>query len=118
MKEPTQLQKLTKLVIDFRDQRDWGQFHNPKDLAIGLSLEASELLEPFLFKTAESSYQLDDATKSEVKDEIADVLYWLLLMANETNVDLEQALTTKLAKTALKYPVDKAKGNATKYTKL
>jgi dCTP diphosphatase len=114
----TQLQQLTDLIVDFRDQREWGQFHNPKDIAIGLSLEAAEVLEHFLFKTQEESYKLDAQHRSDVQDEVADVFYWLILLAKELDIDLQQALETKLVKTSLKYPVDKAKGNAIKYTEL
>lgn len=108
----TQFDQLTQLLVQFRDQRDWSQFHNPKDLALALSIEASELLEAFLWKSP------DNVPADKIKDEIADVLAYLLLLSHHYNLDLEQALRDKIQKNNLKYPVEKAKGNATKYNEL
>lgn len=112
------LDELRKRVVDFRDARDWKQFHNPKDMAISLSLEASEFLEHFQWKNnAEIDAHLKKR-KDEVEDELADVLYWVLLIANDLDVDLSKAFLKKLEKSGAKYPVEKAKGKHTKYTEL
>jgi NTP pyrophosphatase (non-canonical NTP hydrolase) len=103
---------LQKEALAFRDARDWAQFHNAKDLAAGLSIEAGELLECFLWKDAKS------ADPAKVREEIADVLVYALLLAHEAKIDLPSAIREKLAKNALKYPVEKAKGRAEKYDKL
>jgi NTP pyrophosphatase (non-canonical NTP hydrolase) len=103
---------LQKEALAFRDARDWAQFHNAKDLAAGLSIEAGELLECFLWKDAKS------ADPAKVREEIADVLVYALLLAHEAKIDLPSAIREKLAKNALKYPVEKAKGRADKYDQL
>ena len=103
---------LQKEALAFRDARDWAQFHNAKDLAAGLSIEASELLECFLWKDATS------ADPAKIREEIADVQVYALLLAHEAKVDLPSAIREKLAKNALKYPVEKAKGRAEKYDQL
>ncbi len=104
--------ELQNEALAFRDARDWAQFHNAKDLAAGLSIEAGELLECFLWKDAKS------ADPAQVREELADVLVYALLLAHEAKVDLPSAIREKLAKNALKYPVDKAKGRADKYDQL
>ena len=103
---------LQKEALAFRDARDWAQFHNAKDLAAGLSIESGELLECFLWKDPKS------ADPAKVREEIADVLVYALLLAHETKIDLPSAIREKLAKNALKYPVEKAKGRADKYDQL
>ena len=106
------ISELQHEALAFRDARDWAQFHNAKDLAAGLSIEAGELLECFLWKDAKS------ADPAKVREELADVLIYALLLAHEAKVDLPSAIREKLAKNALKYPVDKAKGRADKYDQL
>lgn len=106
------INKLIKKIVKFRDERDWEQFHNSKDLALALSVEASELLELFLWKKNED-FNLD-----QLKDELADVLMYALLLAEKNNLDIHQIVLDKIKKNADKYPVDKAKGNATKYNEL
>lgn len=105
-----------KTLIDalkkFRDERDWEQFHNPKDLAIALSIEASELLENFLWKDP------DQANINDVKEELADVLAYTLLIADRYGFDIKEIVLSKIEKNSLKYPIDKAKGNAKKYKDL
>lgn len=96
----------------FRDDRDWKQFHNPKDLAVALSIEASELLEAFLWKTPE------EADVEKVKEELADVLSYALLLADAYGLDTKEIVLDKIERNEAKYPVDKAKGNARKYTEL
>jgi len=103
---------LQKEALAFRDARDWAQFHNAKDLAAGLSIEASELLECFLWKDAMS------ADPAKIREELADVLVYALLLAHEAKIDIPSAVRAKLAQNALKYPVEKAKGRADKYDQL
>jgi dCTP diphosphatase len=112
------LAELTKRVLAHRDERHWAQFHTPKELAVSLSVEASELLALMQWKTGP---ELDEvlATKGEqVRDELADCLHSLLLLADHMKVDLGEALKQKLQKDAAKYPVEKARGKNVKYTEL
>jgi len=104
--------ELTQKLITFRDERDWQQFHNPKDLAIALSIEASELLEAFLWKSPE------DANLEKVKEELADVLAYALLLAHSCNLDVTKIVEEKIGKNNLKYPVEKSKGSAKKYNEI
>jgi len=113
---PRDLEVLQKKVVAFRDARDWKQFHSPKDVAISLVLEAGELLEHFQWKNAEETATHVKNKKEEVSDEVADVLYWILLIANDLEIDLPSALDKKLKKNSAKYPVNKAKGRHNKYT--
>src|ERR1700748_392238 len=99
-------EQLTDLLLQFREERNWAQFHNAKDLALAISIEASELNESFLWKQAE------EADRNKLKEEVADILSFVLLLAHEEKLDLDQIVKDKIAKNALKYPVDKAKGNA------
>lgn len=110
------IEGLQKKVIAFRDARDWGQFHNPKDVAISLVLEASELLEHFQWKDIDEVKRHVVDSKEAVSDELADVLYWILLLAHDLDIDLPNALDEKLKKNAKKYPVGKSKGSHKKYT--
>ncbi|WP_276090316.1 nucleotide pyrophosphohydrolase [Pedobacter sp. JY14-1] len=103
---------LQEALIKFRNERDWEQFHNPKDLALALSIEASELNELFLWKNAE------EANPEKVKEELADVLAYAILLAEKYDLDINEIVLEKIAKNAQKYPVDKAKGTAKKYTDL
>ncbi len=106
------IEKLTDALVKFRDERDWEQFHNPKDLAIALNIEAGELLENYLWKTA------NEADVEKVKEELADVMAYALLIAKHYNFNVEEIILDKIAKNELKYPTDKAKGNAKKYNEL
>jgi len=106
------ISSLTSSLISFRNARDWAQFHNPKDLALALSIEAGELNECFLWKKAE------DANREKVAEELADVFAYALLLAHEMNLDVETIVREKIQKNELKYPVDKAKGTAAKYNEL
>lgn len=112
------LKNLQGKIAQFIDDRDWGQFHNAKDLAISLNLEASEVLEHFQWKSEQEVLNHIGKHKDEIADELADVLYWVLLMANNMNIDVVAASERKLQKNAEKYPIDKAKGNHKKYTEL
>lgn len=108
-------EKATEQALSFRDERDWSQFHNAKDLAISISLEASELLEVFQW----SGVDLEVASKREqAKEELADVVIYSIYLANELGVDLADMVSDKIRKNAEKYPVDKARGNARKYDEL
>lgn len=117
---PTSIDELKLRVKSFCEARDWDQFHGPKDLAIGVITEASELLEHFRFQSEEQALALlsDPHIKEEIEDELADVLFFLLRFSQRFDVDLDQALLRKIEKSEQKYPVEKVKGKNTKYTKL
>lgn len=104
--------QLIKEIDLFSKERDWDQFHNTKDIAIALSIEASELLEVFLWKNPEN------AKIEKVKEELADVFNYALMLAGKYNLDVPQIIREKIEKNAEKYPVEKAKGVATKYNEL
>ena len=103
---------LQKKLIEFRNERDWEQFHNPKDLALALSIEAAELNEIFLWKKSE------EADVNKIKEELADVLAYAILLAEKYNLDINQIVLDKIQKNAQKYPADKARGSAKKYDEL
>lgn len=106
------IKEITEILLKFRDERDWVQFHNPKDLALALNIEAGELLEAFLWKSSEQ------ADIGKVKEELADVIAFALLLAEKYDFDVKQIVLEKMEKNALKYPVEKARGVAKKYTEL
>ncbi len=112
------LKILTDKILAFRKERDWKQFHTPKDLVIGLALESAEVMEHFHWKNEDEIKEHLKSHKEEVGDELADVLYYLLLMAHDFKIDLFKAAKAKLKKTANNYPVSKSKGKHTKYTSL
>ena len=114
----TEIKKLTDKIKKFRDERDWKQFHNHKDMALSLVLEASELLEHFQWKSPKEINKYAKAHKEEISDELADVAMYLFELADNLGIDLPEAMEAKLKKNALKYPVEKAKGKHTKYNKL
>lgn len=99
-------------LIKFRNERDWAQFHNPKDLALAINVEAGELLELFLWKNAE------EADREKVKEELADVFAFALLLSEKYGFDVKEIVLEKLKRNAEKYPVEKAKGTAKKYNEL
>ena len=105
----TDIQELTMAISQFNKDRDWDQFHNGKDLSIALSIEASELLESFLWKNPE------EVKLEKVSEELADVFCYALQIADKYNLDVKEIVMRKLAKNAEKYPVEKARGVATKY---
>lgn len=113
-----ELNDLQRQVIKFRDEREWQQFHNPKDLAISLVLEATEFLEHFQWKNEVEVKQHLKDKKADVMEELADVLYWVLLIAHDLDIQLDKALIKKLAKNQKKYPVEKARGKHNKYNEL
>ena len=108
---------LTNRIIAFRDARDWSQFHNPKDVALSLVLEATEVMEHFQWKDRKEIIQHVKLNRSEIGEELADVMYWVLLMSHDLKINLVDALEKKLSKNEEKYPVEKAKGKHTKYNK-
>jgi dCTP diphosphatase len=112
------LEDLAAKVLAFRDERDWRQFHNPKDCALSLMLEATELLEIFQWKNGAEVDATATERKQEIADELADVLYWALLIAHDQGIDLERALADKMAANEIKYPKEKAVGSSKKYTEL
>lgn len=110
--------QLTKRILDFINDRDWNQFHNPKDLALSLVLESAEVMEHFQWKNNEEIQEYIKSNKDEVGEELADVLYWVLLMSHDLGIDIKQAFEDKMSKNEAKYPIDKAKGRHDKYNKL
>lgn len=113
-----QLEEITVKIRQFRDDRDWAQFHNPKDMALAISIEASELLEHFLWKNPDEVNERVKSKREDIEDEIADIGIYLTELADNLGIDLLQAMDRKLAKNDAKYPVDKAKGSHSKYTEL
>lgn len=112
------IEDLTGKIVSFRDERDWKQFHNPKDLALSLLLEAAEVLEHFQWKTTSEIEEHLRNNKQDLAEELADTFYWILLMSNDLDIDLKKALEEKLQKNAEKYPIEKSKGNHLKYSQL
>ena len=112
------IEELTKRIIKFRDERDWKQFHNPKDVALSMVLEAGEVMEHFQWKDKEEVEEYLKQNKNDVAEEIADVLYYVLLMSHDLNIDIIEALDKKITKNESKYPVEKAKGNHKKYNEI
>ncbi len=112
------LEDLQLAIRQFVDERDWDQFHNPKDLAISLNLEASEVLEHFQWKNDAEMAEHSINHKDDVGEELADVLYWTLLLANKLKIDLSDAFRAKMLINEAKYPIEKAKGSHKKYTEL
>jgi len=110
------LEQIKASLQKFADDRDWDQFHSPKNLSMALSVEASELVECFQWLTEEQSQNLAPEQLSAVKDEMADVQIYLLRLATKLNVNMVEAVNQKIEKNALKYPADKVKGSSKKYT--
>lgn len=112
----TTLAELKAAVLEFVAERDWERFHSPKNLSMALAAEAAELMEHFLWDTPEAS--VERASREAVADELADIVIYAIEFANITGIDLSAAIEAKMRKNALKYPVEKARGNALKYTEL
>ncbi len=106
------IKTITEALIKFRNERDWEQFHNPKDLALAINVEAGELLELFLWKNAK------DGNKEKIKEELADVFAYAFLLADKYQFDVKEIILEKIEKNAQKYPIEKAKGSAKKYNEL
>lgn len=113
-------QSILKKIKSFRDDRDWKQFHNPKDMAEAIVIEAAELLELFRWQSNKQSEEFlkNKKNREEFSDELADIAWFVLELADTYDIDLEKAISKKLSKNAKKYPVEKSKGKSIKYTKL
>jgi dCTP diphosphatase len=114
----SEIRQLTEKIKKFVQERDWEQFHNPKDLALSLALEAAEVLEHFQWKKPDEVAAHAVSCKEDIADELADVACYLFELADHLKIDLSQAIDAKLIKNARKYPVEKSKGRITKYDKL
>lgn len=110
-------EKIRNEILDFTKKRDWKQFHNPKDLATAISIEAAELEEVFLRKSQEESYKIWKEDP-KVKEEFADIFNYMVLFAEECGIDIEKEVLAKIEKNNQKYSVEKSKGKSDKYTKL
>ena len=108
----SEIKNITEALIKFRNERDWEQFHNPKDLALAISIESAELLEIFLWKKA------DEANTEKVKEELADIFSFAFLLAEKYGFDVKEIILDKIKTNGEKYPVDKSKGTAKKYDEL
>lgn len=116
MNKKTRLNKITERIIRFRDERDWKQFHNPKDLAISISVESAELLELFLWKNKKEVKEYIKKDKQKIADEVADILHNVLLFSAALDIDLDKASIKKITQNEKKYPIEKSKGKNSKYT--
>jgi dCTP diphosphatase len=112
------LKYLVNRIVAFRDARDWKQFQNPKDMSLSLVLEAAEVMEHFQWKNEKEMEEYLKTDKEHVAEELADVLYWVLLISHDLEIDILEIANRKMDKNEAKYPVEKAKGNHTKYDKL
>ena len=114
----SEIKKITEKIKKFRDDRDWKQFHSPKNLAIDISIEASEVLEHFQWRDKEESLEYAKKHKEEIADELADVAHSLFLLCDDLDINIIKAIEKKIKKNEKKYPIEKSKGNNTKYNKL
>ena len=114
----SEFEELTKKILAFRDERNWAQFHNPKDCSLSLVLEAAEVMEHFQWKSPAEIKEYVVSHKKEIGEELADVLYWVLLLAHDLKIDIVDASEKKLEKNRQKYPVEKALNRHAKYDKL
>jgi len=112
----TELEQVLKNIRKFRDERDWMQFHNPKNLACSISIEANELLEHFQWSTPQQSLTIARKKKTEISHEIADVAVYLFELADNLGIDLVEAIAEKMAHNEAKYPAVKVRGSSKKYT--
>ena len=106
------IELITNTLVEFRNEREWDQFHNPKDLAIALNIEAGELLEAFIWKDAK------EANTNKIKEELADVFAYAFLMAEKCGLNVKEIIFEKIKQNSEKYPVEKAKGSAKKYNEI
>lgn len=112
------LDELKEIILKFRDDRNWQQFHDPKNLSEAISIESSELLENFLWKTKYESTNLEGSDKKKIEEEVADIFIYILILCNELDIDLIQVVKEKVEINEKKYPVDKSKGKRIKYNNL
>lgn len=111
------MQNIQNIIKDFSKQRDWDQFHNPKNLAMALSVETAELVEIFQWLNPEQVLNIDDAKKEHLKEEVADIAVYLLRICMAYDIDLEEAILSKMKKNELKYPLEDKNGNKIEYGK-
>lgn len=111
-------EELTKAILKFRNERNWKQFHTPKDSAIALLSEATEVLDEFKWLTKKETEQHLKKNKKKVADELSDVLFWVLLMYHDLRIDIKKSFFEKMEENKRKYPVSKARGKHSKYTEL
>jgi NTP pyrophosphatase (non-canonical NTP hydrolase) len=114
----SEIMTIIEKIKKFRDERDWMQFHDPKNMAVSITIEAAELLEHFQWKTKDEVCEYIKVNKEEVSDEIADIAMYLFELSDNLGIDLIEAMDKKLRKNEAKYPVEKAKSRHTKYNKL
>lgn len=114
----SEIQDLTDIIIKFRNARNWKQFHNPKDMALSLVLEAAEVMEHFQWKNENEIKRCINTHKQEIGEELSDVLYWVLLISYDLGIDIKKAFEKKMEISNKKYPVKKAKNSHKKYTEL
>jgi len=110
------MDKLIKVIKQFVEERDWEQFHNPKNLAMGLNIETAELMELFLWISSDTSDEHVSKIRNELSDELGDVFIYLIMLAERVGIDLVEAALKKVEKNRQKYPVERAKGSSLKYT--
>lgn len=113
-----QLEELTKTILAFRDERNWAQFHKPKDMALSLVLEAAEVAEHFQWKNGQEALEYVEQHREAIGEELSDVLYWVLLLSHDLGIDLAKAFAGKMEKNKAKYPVKKARNSHLKYSEL
>lgn len=118
MNNHSEIKTLTRRICRFRDARDWKQFHNPKDIALSMMLEAGEVAEHFQWMSREEIERYAREHREEIGEELSDVLYWVLLLSYDLKIDLAKAFERKMQLNEKKYPVQKARGRHTKYNKL
>lgn len=112
------IQKLTQKILKFRDQREWKQFHKPKDMALSLALEAAEVIEHFQWKNDKEIETYIKSNKEKIGEELMDVLYWVLLIAHDIDLNIVKTFEKKMKKNEQNYPIKKSKGKTTKYSNL
>lgn len=110
--------EIIEKILQFREARDWKQFHTPKNLSESIAIEAAELLEVFQWVESSKSEQLAFEKKDKIEDEIADIMVYILYLCNDLGIDLDDAISNKIQKNDVRYPQDKSKGNSKKYTEL
>ena len=114
----TTIAEMISRIVRFRDERNWRQFHNPKDMALSLMLESAELAEHFQWKNTEEIAAHIKECRQDIADELSDVLYWVLLMSHDLGIEIEPAFERKMQSNERKYPVEKCRDRHTKYSKL
>lgn len=114
----SELRELTDKVVKFREERNWEQFHTLKNIVLSLFIEAGELAEHFQWREGDELRSYLKENRHGVEEELADVLYWLLLLAHDLEIDLPEAFQNKMKKNSEKYPIEKAYGRSSKYTEL